>query len=86
MAQRFKRLPAMRETWVRSLGHEDPLEQEMATHFSILARIIPWTEDLVCYSSWDLKELDTTEREGTHDWPLLTRYQQQMPRLPVVTI
>ena len=36
-----KRLPAMRETWVRSLGLEDPLEGEMATHFSILAWEIP---------------------------------------------
>ena len=36
MAQRVKRLPAMQETWVRSLGPEDPLEKEMATHSSIL--------------------------------------------------
>ena len=39
MAQRLKRLPAMRETWVQSLGLEDPLENEMATHSSILAWI-----------------------------------------------
>ena len=45
VAQRLKRLPAMRETWVRSLGREDPLEKEMATHSSILAWRIPWTED-----------------------------------------
>ena len=45
VAQRLKRLPAMRETWVLSLGQEDPLEKEMATHFSILARRIPWTEE-----------------------------------------
>ena len=45
MAQSLKRLPAMRETWVRSLGGEDPLKKEMATHFSILAWRIPWTED-----------------------------------------
>ena len=37
MAQRLKRLPALQETWVRSLGQEDPLEKEMATHSSILA-------------------------------------------------
>ena len=42
-AQRLKRLPAMRETWVRSLHQEDPLEKEMATHSSILAWRIPWT-------------------------------------------
>ena len=45
MAQRLKRLPATRETWVRSLGWEDPLEKEMATHSSILAWRIPWTEE-----------------------------------------
>ena len=43
VAQRLKRLPAMQETWVRSLGWEDPLEKEMATHSSILAWRIPWT-------------------------------------------
>ena len=45
MAQRIKHLPATRETWVRSLGWEDPLEKEMATHCSILAGKIPWTEE-----------------------------------------
>ena len=40
-----KNLPAMRETWVRSLGGEDPLEKGMATHSSILAWRIPWTEE-----------------------------------------
>ena len=40
-----KRLPTMRETWVQSLGQEDPLEKEMATHSSILAWKIPWTEE-----------------------------------------
>ena len=45
MAQRLKHLPAMWETWVRSLGREDPLEKEMATHSSILAWRIPWTEE-----------------------------------------
>ena len=45
MAQRLKRLPAMRETWVRSLGREDPLEKEMVTHSSILAWRTPWTEE-----------------------------------------
>ena len=45
MAQMVKRLPTMQETWVRSLGREDPLEKEMATHSSILAWRIPWTEE-----------------------------------------
>ena len=45
VSQMVKRLPAMRETWVQSLGLEDPLEKEMATHSSILAWEIPWTEE-----------------------------------------
>ena len=45
MAQTVKRLPVVWETWVRSLGQEDPLEKEMATHSSILAWKIPWTEE-----------------------------------------
>ena len=45
VAQRLKRLPAMQKTWVPSLGWEDPLEKEMATHFSILAWPIPWMEE-----------------------------------------
>ena len=46
VAQTVKRLPTMRETRVQSLGWEDPLEKEMATHSSILAWKIPWTEEL----------------------------------------
>ena len=46
MAQRLKRLPARQETRVQSLGQEDPLEKEMATHSSILAWKIPWMEEL----------------------------------------
>ena len=45
MAQTVKRLPALQETRVRSLGWEDPLEKEMATHSSNLAWKIPWTEE-----------------------------------------
>ena len=45
MAQTVKNPPAMRETWVRSLGWEDPLEEGMATHSSIFALKIPWTEE-----------------------------------------
>ena len=56
-----KNLPAMQETWVRSLGREDPLEKEMMTHSSILAWRIPWTEGLVGYNSWGRKESDMTE-------------------------
>ena len=52
MAQLVKNLPAMQKTWVQSLGWEDPLEKEKATHSSILAWRIPWGR----------KESDTTER------------------------
>ena len=45
VAQTVKNLPAMQETWVRSLGWEDALEKEMATHSRILAWRIPWTEE-----------------------------------------
>ena len=45
MTQMVKNLPAMQETWVRSLGWEDTLEAGMATHSSILAWRIPWTEE-----------------------------------------
>ena len=45
VAQMVKNLPAVQETWVQSLGREDPQEKGMATHFSILARRIPWTEE-----------------------------------------
>ena len=45
MAQMVKNLPAVQENWVQSLGQEDPLEKGMATHSSILAWRIPWTEE-----------------------------------------
>ena len=61
VVQRLKRLPAMQETWVRSLGWEDPLEKEMATHSSILAWRIPWTEELGGLQSTGCEELDTTK-------------------------
>ena len=60
MAQRLKRLPAMWETWVQSLGRKDPLEKEMATHSSILAWRIPWMGELGGLQSMGRKELDTT--------------------------
>ena len=57
-----KNLPAMQETWLRSLGWEDPLKKEMATHSSILVWRIPWTEEPGELSLWSCKELDTTEQ------------------------
>ena len=62
MAQTVKHLPAMQETWVSSLGREDPLEKEMVTHSSILAWKIPWTEEPGrLYGPWGLRESDMTE-------------------------
>ena len=58
-----KNLPAMQETWVWSLDWEDSLEKGMATHTSILAWRIPWTEEPGrVYNPWGCKELDTTEQ------------------------
>ena len=59
----------MRETWVRSLGGEDPLEKKMATYSSILAWKIPQTKSLAGYSPWGCKESDTPKRLNslTHD-------------------
>ena len=63
-AQMVKNLPAMRETWVQSLGWEDPLEKGMATHTSILPWIIPrgacGQRSLAGYSPWCLIESDVT--------------------------
>ena len=60
VAQRVKHLPAMQETWIRSLGREDPLEKEMATHSRILAWRIPWTEEPAGLQAMGSQELDTT--------------------------
>ena len=56
----------MHETQVQSLGGDDPLEKEMATHSSILAWRTPWTEEPDGYSPWGYKELDTIEQLSTH--------------------
>ena len=57
-----KNLPAMQENQVQSLGWDDPLKKGMATHSSILAWRIPWTEEsLVGYNPWGCKESDRTE-------------------------
>ena len=72
MAQLVKNLPVMHETQVRSMGWEDPLEKEMATHSSILAWKIPWTEELEGCSPWGHKESDTTERLTHIDSPVPT--------------
>ena len=60
MAQMVKNLLPLQDTEVPSLGKEDPLEKEMATHSSILAWEIPWTLCLAGYNPWGCKESDMT--------------------------
>ena len=62
VAQMVKRLPAMRETWARFLGREDPLEKEMAIHSSTLAWKIPWMEESM------------GSQRGGHDWATSLHY------------
>ena len=71
VAQRLKRLPPVWETRVRSLGWEDPLEKEMATHSGILAWRIPRTEKPGRLQSTGRKESDTTEQLHLRVWGLL---------------
>ena len=61
-----KRLPTMRETWVQSLGQQDPLEKEMAAHSSTFAWRIPWTEEPGGLQFIGSLESDTTERLHFH--------------------
>ena len=61
MAQTIKLLPAVQETWVRSLDQEDPLGKEMATLSSTLAWKIPWTEEPGRLQSMGVTESDMTE-------------------------
>ena len=62
VAQIIKNLSAMQKTWVQYLAQEEPLEKEMATHFSIPAWRIPWTKESDRLQSMGHKELDTTEQ------------------------
>ena len=64
VAQTVKNLRAMPETRVQSLGWEDPLGKGMATHFSILAWRIPWTEEAGRLQSMWSQESDTTEHQA----------------------
>ena len=61
VAQMVKNLPAVWKSWVGSQGQEDPLEKGMATHSSILARRIPWTEESGGLQSMESQRVDTTE-------------------------
>ena len=62
-----KNPPAMQEMWVGTLGWGNPPEKAVATHFSVFAWEIPWTEGPGGYSPWSCKELDMTEH--THTLP-----------------
>ena len=84
MAQRVKRLPATRETHVRSLGREDPLEKEMAPHSSTLAWRIPWREE-----PGGLQSTGSQSRTGLSDFTSLTICKSslvaQMVKSPLAT-
>ena len=71
VAQRIKRLPIMRETQVQSLGQEDPLEKEMATHCSTLAWKIPWTEELGRLQSMGLQRV-------RHNWTTSLHFNTEL--------
>ena len=79
LAQTVNNLPAIQETWVQSLGREDPLEKGMATHSSILAWRIPWTEEPGGLQSTGHKELDTTEHTCMYRYELFFSYKDMTP-------
>ena len=94
VVQAVKNLPAMQETWVRSLSWEDPLEKTMATHSSILAWRIPWTVEpgrLQGYSPWGCKELDMMEQlvctraHTQKSFPLIFTSEPSLSLLKLVT-
>ena len=86
MAQRVKHLPAMQETWVRSLGREDPLEKEMATHSSVLAWRIPWTEEPGGLQSMGLQRVRLDWADGNDDPICETAKEIQMQRTDFWTL
>ena len=76
--QTVKNPPAMQETWVRSLGQEDPLEKEMETHSSIHAWKIPWTQDPtvhgVAKSQTRLSDFSSSSSRNIHPWKQVLNY------------
>ena len=66
VAQLVKNPPVVQETWIWSLGWEDPLEKRMATHSTLLPGESHGKRSLVGYSSWGQKEFDMTEQLSTH--------------------
>ena len=77
MTQMVKNLPAMQETWVPSLGWEDALEDDMATHASILAWRIPRTEEAGRYSPWGHKGSDVAQPLTHMRFPKLASGRQE---------
>ena len=85
-SQTVKRLSTMRKTWVRSLGGEDLLEKEMATHSSILARKIPWTEEPGrLYSPWGRTRLSDFTFNFSHLEPR-AYFEQGWTQLAYISI
>ena len=74
----------MWETWVQSLGWKDPLEKEMATHYSTLAGEFHGQRSLVGYNPWGHKESDTTERLPYHTLTRAFLVAQMVKNLPAV--
>ena len=81
VAQMVKNLPAGQETQVQSLGWEDPLEKEMATHSRILAWRVPWTEDLGGLHSMGLQSVRHDWATNTHSLGYLLQLFAQSPQL-----
>ena len=71
--EEWSTMQEIQEAWLPSLGQEDPLQKEMATHSSFLVWEIPWTEASECHSPWGHKELEATEQASTG---------QRVPQLP----
>ena len=85
VSQMVKNLPAMQETWVQSLGGEDPLEKEMITHSSTLLGEFHEQRSLVGYTPWSHKESDTTEQLSLSPCLSFLVYTMEIIRAPTST-
>ena len=86
MAQTVKRLPTRRKTWVHSLGQEDPLEKEMATHSSTHAWKIPWMEKPGGLQSTGLQRVGSTERLHFHFLSFIQKVIFASTQMPVIIL